>query len=123
MSLFMMSELARYLVGEVRSGRTSTYGLLFEEYLANNILAEKYRGRRLAVVLRFVLKKCLQRSNGPCIDIVVRCHPSELPLSVLSNDLLVRLRQYSIAHCEPEYTTVMRRVDAEIEQRRESTRS
>jgi hypothetical protein len=118
MRFFLLAETVRYLVSEVLAGRTATYGLRFEEYLANNVLAGKYKEGKLAVVLKFILHAGIRRNNAGCIDIVVRCHPTELPLKTLSCQMLLRLRQYSIAHSEPEYAVVMQRLDTEIERRR-----
>jgi hypothetical protein len=116
---FLLREVLRYLASELIAGRTGTHGLRFEEYLENSVPAGKYRPSELRTALRFILQAALRGSNEGCIDIVVRCHPSELPLQALTDQMLRRLLQYSITHSEAAYGVVMQRVDAEIRRRQD----
>ena len=75
---------------------------MFEQFLSNEVLRGAYRGRRLKVVLHYVLAVSLKHGGEQSLDTLLRQCANELPLNKLSASQIRKLNSFADSAMYPQ---------------------
>jgi hypothetical protein len=101
--LVMVFEMFRYLVSEIRFGHTSTRGFLAHQFMANELLANRYTGLRKQVVVSYVLFAAARNNDMQALHIALQDEIGRAAIGKLGRiDVIETIRRWSRMNDRPD---------------------